>query len=62
MVDVSTTAAVAALAAAVAAGATAVALDHRDEPGGPAAAAFMGAILWWSAGLFGEAVAATEAG
>ncbi|OYR81467.1 hypothetical protein DJ84_12955, partial [Halorubrum ezzemoulense] len=62
MIDVSLTAPLAALAATVAAGATAAAFEYRDEPGGLAAAAFMGAIFWWSAGLFGEAVAATEAG
>ncbi|ELZ41334.1 signal-transducing histidine kinase [Halorubrum californiense DSM 19288] len=62
MIDVSLTAPLAALAAAVAAGATVAAFEYRDEPGGLAAVAFMAAILWWSAGLFGEAVAATEAG
>lgn len=62
MLDISLTAPAAALAAVVAAGATFVAFDSRDEPGGPAAVAFMGAILWWSAGLFAESVAATEAG
>ncbi|TKX86831.1 PAS domain-containing sensor histidine kinase, partial [Halorubrum sp. SS5] len=62
MIDLPMTAPVAALAAAVAAGATAVAFDHRDEPGGLAATAFMCAIAWWSAALFGEAVASTEAG
>ncbi|EMA70606.1 histidine kinase N-terminal 7TM domain-containing protein [Halorubrum distributum] len=62
MIDISLTAPLAALAATVAAGATAAAFEYRDEPGGLAAAAFMGAIFWWSAGLFGEAVAATEAG
>ncbi|ELZ44296.1 signal-transducing histidine kinase [Halorubrum coriense DSM 10284] len=56
------TAPLAALAAVVAVGATAVAFESRDEPGGPAAVAFLSAIAWWSAGLFGEAVATTAAG
>ncbi|WP_432508341.1 histidine kinase N-terminal 7TM domain-containing protein [Halorubrum ezzemoulense] len=62
MIDVPTTAPLAALAAVVAVCATAVAFDSRDESGGRAAVAFMAAIAWWSAGLFGEAVATTEAG
>jgi len=62
LIDIPLTATLSAAAAVVAAVAAAVAFEFRDEPGGRAAIAFMAATAWWSAGLFGETLAATEAG